>query len=76
MIVLYSDWNVQVLIDSGSRGALVAEPEQIIRQHQPLIDALLQGDRLAASAALSRHIEEEGTVLVKHLRAVESESTG
>lgn len=71
----YSRIEHQVLIYIRSSDALVAEPEQIIRQHQPLIDALLKGDRAAASAALSRHIEDEGAVLVEHLKAAESEST-
>lgn len=61
----------QVLIYIRSSDALVAEPEQIIRQHQPLVDALLAGDRAAAIAALTTHIEEEGAVLVAHLRQAE-----
>lgn len=58
----------QVLIYIRSSDALVTDPEQIIRQHQPLIDALLAGDRVAATAALAAHIEKEGAVLVDHLK--------
>jgi DNA-binding GntR family transcriptional regulator len=58
----------QVLIYIRSSDALVAEPDQIIRQHQPLIDALLGGDRAAAVSALASHIEDEGAILVEHLK--------
>lgn len=59
----------QVLIYIRSSDALVAEPESIIRQHQPLIDTLLAGDREAAASALASHIQEEGAILVEHLKS-------
>lgn len=58
----------QVLIYIRSSDALVAKPEQIIQQHQPLVDSLLAGDRVAAVGAIAAHIQEEGAVLVEHLK--------
>lgn len=59
----------QILIYIRSSDALVTEPGQIIAQHEPLIAALTRGDAEGAKAALTRHIEVEGAILVDHLRA-------
>lgn len=66
----------QVLIYIRSSDALVAGPEQIIAQHQPLIDALMAGDAEAATRALTAHIEVEGAILVDHLRISEAAGQG
>ncbi len=64
----------QILIYIRSSDALVTEPGQIIAQHQPLIDALMAGDADRAISALTTHIQDEGAILVDHLRAAEAEA--
>lgn len=57
----------QIRIYIRSSDALVADPQAILAQHRPFIDALIGGDAETAVAALTAHIESEGAKLVAHL---------
>lgn len=57
----------QILIYIQSSNALMAEPEQIISQHEPLIATLQAGDIDAATRAAMQHNETEGKILVEYL---------
>lgn len=65
---------LQIYIRSSD--ALVAESDQLLAQHQPLVEALLLGDVAAAVSRLAAHIEEEGDILVRHLQEEESDGRG
>lgn len=67
LIDQYSRIQHQILIYIRSSDALVLEPEKIIEQHEPLIEALLKGDAERASLAAVQHNETEGSILVTHL---------
>jgi DNA-binding GntR family transcriptional regulator len=57
----------QISIYIRSSDALVADPQAILDQHRPFVDALIAGDGEAAVAALTAHIESEGAKLVEYL---------
>lgn len=57
----------QIRIYIRSSDALIADPQAILDQHRPFIDALIAGDAATAVAALTAHIESEGAKLVAHL---------
>ena len=63
----------QILIYIRSSDALVSDPDEIIAQHQPVIDAMMAGDAEGAITALVTHIEDEGAILVGHLKESEAE---
>lgn len=62
----YSRIQHQIRIYIRSSDAL-ADPQAILAQHRPFIEALIAGDAEAAAVALTAHIESEGAKLVGHL---------
>jgi len=58
----------QILIYIQSSNALMTEPELIIAQHQPLIEALKAGNVESATKAAILHNETEGEILVDYLK--------
>ena len=65
----------QILIYIQSSDALVGDPETIVAQHVPLIEALLSGDEAAAIEAAVSHNEREGGILVAFLENREHAGT-
>ncbi|MEP9350756.1 GntR family transcriptional regulator [Xanthobacter sp. KR7-225] len=62
----------QIRIYIASSDSLVPHPEQIVAQHQPLVDAIVRGDvRMAAELAVT-HNTEQGEILVAFLREQEA----
>jgi DNA-binding GntR family transcriptional regulator len=58
----------QITIYIQSSDALVADGDEIITQHMPLIEAIRAGDPQAAMLAAMQHNDVEGAVLVDHLK--------
>lgn len=71
LIDQYSLIEHQIRIYIQSSDALVQDPDDIVSQHDPIVDALLRGDEEAAVKAAAAHNEREGSILVKHLEQVE-----
>lgn len=71
----YDQIQHQIQIYIRSSDALVSEPEQIIAQHEPMIDRIIAGDEEGAVEAAVTHNESEGAILVKVLRDTESAAT-
>lgn len=67
LIDQYSRIQHQILIYIQSSDALVAEPAQIIAQHEPLVAALLRGDVKESVKEAIAHNEIEGEILVGHI---------
>lgn len=61
----------QVRVYIRSSDGLIQDPHEIVSQHQPIVDALLTGNPVAAATAAVAHNEREGTRLVEHLRCQE-----
>lgn len=68
LIEQYSLIEHQVRIYIQSSDALVLDPDEIVAQHEPIVQALLQGEEDAAVAFAARHNEREGAILVEHLQ--------
>lgn len=68
LIEQYSLIEHQVRIYIQSSDALVPNPEEIVGQHEPIVQALLQGEEDAAVKFAAKHNELEGAILVEHLR--------
>lgn len=67
LIDQYSRIQHQILIYIRSSDALVAEPNDIIQQHEPLVTALMEGHVDEAVTTAIEHNESEGAILVRHL---------
>ncbi|MFO1069915.1 MAG: GntR family transcriptional regulator [Geminicoccaceae bacterium] len=53
----------------AASNALLVDPEDIVRQHEPLVRAVLDGDAATAEALAREHNLSEGRILVAHLEA-------
>ncbi|MDI7862720.1 GntR family transcriptional regulator [Rhizobiaceae bacterium n13] len=67
----YSRVEQQIRLYIASSDSLVAEPEIIIEQHRPIIEALQAGDVARSVSAAMEHNEQEGAKLEQHLRRLE-----
>lgn len=56
-----------------SSDALVLNPDEIVDQHDPIVEALLRGDADAAVDFAAKHNEREGAILFEHLQKLEQE---
>lgn len=56
-----------------SSNSLIEEPNLILAQHVPIVDAILAGDALRAASLSETHNVQEGEKLVRHLRIKEEE---
>ncbi|WP_459359151.1 GntR family transcriptional regulator [Roseibium sp. M-1] len=54
--------------------ALLPDQFALVEQHQPMVDAILAGDRKRAELLARAHNEKEGQALVKHLQKMEEKS--
>ena len=72
LIDQYSLIEHQVRIYIQSSDALVSDPDDIVAQHRPIVEALLRGEEEAAVAAAAAHNEREGSILVRHLEEIEA----
>lgn len=71
LIDQYSLIEHQIRVYIQSSDALVKDPDDIVAQHDPIVDTLLRGDEEAAVAAAAAHNEHEGSILVRHLKDIE-----
>jgi len=71
LIDQYSRIENQIRIYIQSSDALVRDPEDIISQHVPIVQSLLDGDEAAAVSSAIGHNEREGSILVEHLGLAE-----
>jgi DNA-binding GntR family transcriptional regulator len=55
----------------ASSDALTSDANKIIRDHQPIIQAILEGDANLAAQRIESHITSDGELLVAHLRSLE-----
>ncbi|CAH1665868.1 GntR family transcriptional regulator [Chelatococcus asaccharovorans] len=62
----------QIRIYIASSDSLVPHPEQIVAQHQPLVDAIVRGDARMAAELSVTHNTEQGEILVGYLREQEA----
>lgn len=63
----YSLIEHQARIYIQSSDALIQNPDDIVAQHMPIVDALLRGDEAAAISEAAHHNEREGAILVRYL---------
>lgn len=63
----------QVRMYIASSDALVSNVQAIVGQHQPIIDAILNGDANASMRLSEQHVISEGEKLVAHLKQREAE---
>jgi DNA-binding GntR family transcriptional regulator len=62
----------QVRLYIASSDALIGDTKAIIKQHEPIVEAILAGDPQLAAEASENHNTTEGEILVDHLRASEA----
>jgi DNA-binding GntR family transcriptional regulator len=62
----------QISILIASSNALIANPQLLVAQHQPLYDAIMARKATRAGDLARRHIEDEGAKLLAHLRSIEN----
>jgi DNA-binding GntR family transcriptional regulator len=65
----YRNLEQQVRMYIASSDALITDPQVIIAQHRPIVDAMLVGDDEEAGRLAANHNLSEGEVLVAHLKA-------
>ncbi|RWM07537.1 MAG: GntR family transcriptional regulator [Mesorhizobium sp.] len=68
----YGEVEQQIRIYIASSDSLVAEPEAILKQHIPIIEALKAGDVELSVRTAIEHNEQEGAKLEAHLRQAEA----
>lgn len=71
----YRQVEQQVRIYIASSDSLVPHPEQIVAQHQPIVDAIVRGDAPAAAELSVEHNTEQGEILVAFLRDQEARAS-
>lgn len=71
----YRQVEQQVRIYIASSDSLVPHPEQIVAQHQPIVDAIVRGDAAAAGELAVTHNTEQGEILVAFLRDQEERAS-
>lgn len=73
LIDQYSKIEHQIRLYIQSSDALVLNAADIVKQHEPIVATILQGDEDNAVVAAAAHNEREGAILVNHLLSIEDD---
>lgn len=68
---LYRLVEQQVRLSIASTNALLSDLGSVVGQHEPIVEAILDGDAARAAELAEIHNEEEGRKLYRHLLALE-----